>query len=62
MSAEQRHRFEDVLAQDIATVDAELSPPTDSPAKTRSRDCGIMRVLLSVTHTIDIKKRISVRD
>ena len=37
MSAEQLHLFEDDLAQDIAAVEAELSPPSDSPPKPRSR-------------------------
>jgi transposase len=37
MSAEQLHLFEDDLAQDIAAVEAELSPPADSQPKPRSR-------------------------
>ncbi|OZB82252.1 MAG: IS66 family transposase [Halothiobacillus sp. 13-55-253] len=37
MSAEQLHLFEDDLAQDIAAIEAQLSPPADSQPRTRSR-------------------------
>lgn len=37
MSAEQLQLFEDDLAEDIAAIEAELSPPADSQPKTRRR-------------------------
>ncbi|WP_290677197.1 transposase domain-containing protein [Halothiobacillus sp. 15-55-196] len=37
MSAEQLHLFEDDLAEDIAAVEAELSPPADAPPKPRPK-------------------------
>jgi transposase len=37
MSAEQLQLFEDDLAEDIAAVEAELSPPADSPPKPRRK-------------------------
>jgi transposase len=37
MSAEQLHLFEDDLAEDIAAVEAELSPPADAPPKPRRK-------------------------
>jgi transposase len=37
MSAEQLHLFEDNLAEDIAAIEAELSPPADSQPKPRAR-------------------------